>query len=190
VKYLTKDRLAAEQRMTDQYNSKMHEGKNQIKMRLYEKTVSGGHSHRWHPSAMLPITSCWCMQEEEICEMFKKIDKDMSGLLNTQELQKLFQSLHVFLSPYEIDNAMAEMDSSGDRGLSYEELKEWLIRSELWDPVGAAVASKRHTGMRESMSNSMRASRSSQAGSKSPQPPPPNGKSPRSEVVMPAATLV
>jgi hypothetical protein len=154
-----------EQRVKDEYHKKMGDSNVQIKNRLYYRTVRNGcgspppppllsHTRarltqipslfrlNWPSNDHPHLGGVWRLsgsaQEEEVQELFDGIDQDHSGMLNVRELQKLFKVLQVHLLPKEVENAMAEIDATGDGEISLQELKEWLVSRELWDPARAA----------------------------------------------------
>jgi len=66
-------------------------------------------------------------------------DIDQSGYVDETELQLMFQTLGVHLTTEEIATAFLEIDESGDGEISYEEMIEWLMKKELWDPETAGT---------------------------------------------------
>ena len=77
--------------------------------------------------------------EDDLHEMWVQADIDQSGYVDETELQLMFQTLGVHLTTEEIATAFLEIDESGDGEISYEEMIEWLMKKELWDPETAGT---------------------------------------------------
>ena len=63
-----------------------------------------------------------------------------NGYVDEEELQLMFKNMGVHLTLEETEKAFIEMDESQDGEISYEELIEWLMKKEFWDPEVAEQA--------------------------------------------------
>ena len=58
-------------------------------------------------------------------QMFKQVDRDGSGSLNTDEVRQLFVLLGMELEPQDVAAQVAKMDPNGDNMVTLEEFIEW-----------------------------------------------------------------
>jgi Ca2+-binding EF-hand superfamily protein len=57
--------------------------------------------------------------------------------MDAAELQFMFKRLGVEMSSTQVKALMVEIDEDKNDEISYEELIEWLMKNELWDPLGS-----------------------------------------------------
>ena len=66
--------------------------------------------------------------EDNLSEMFKKIDKDGDGSLDRDELLHVFESIGVTLPPDEFDaEIVSKMDTDSDGNVSFDEFCFWML---------------------------------------------------------------
>ena len=114
-RYLTAHMLEEEKRAQAEYDRKMNDGFEIMKRHIRN------------------------FSEDDLHEMWVQADIDQSGYVDETELQLMFQTLGVHLTTEEIATAFLEIDESGDGEISYEEMIEWLMKKELWDPETAGT---------------------------------------------------
>lgn len=112
--FKTHDQLEVEQRAKSQYMEKLHNHRQRVKERM-QFTI------------------------DEMRLKFKEIDLDESGMIDKREINIFFESVGLELTEEEIVATLAEMDDDDDVSIgteiSFEELTQWLIKSQMWDPV-------------------------------------------------------
>ncbi|OQS04831.1 hypothetical protein THRCLA_02960 [Thraustotheca clavata] len=67
--------------------------------------------------------------DERYEKLFMEYDKDGTGTIDAEEFTLLCGDLGLALSPKQIENIMASLDTSGDKLLNISELKAWLDTS-------------------------------------------------------------
>ena len=67
--------------------------------------------------------------------MWIAADYDQSGYVDTGELQFMFKRLGVELTSIQVKATMDEIDADSNDEISYEEMVDWLMAKELWDPT-------------------------------------------------------
>eukprot|EP01043_Picozoa_sp_COSAG02_P026908 COSAG02_NODE_1564_length_11912_cov_7.524676_2_plen_1114_part_00 len=77
------------------------------------------------------------MDEEDIHQMWIAADYDQSGFIDAAELQFMFKRLGVEMSSLQVKATMEEIDEDKNDEISYEEMIEWLMKKDLWDPARA-----------------------------------------------------
>jgi Ca2+-binding EF-hand superfamily protein len=75
--------------------------------------------------------------------MFEEIDTDGSGELTASELREVAEKLGGGLSEEEIDDAMMEMDHSGDGAIGVAEFQEWWTSARASDTTWTRLINKR-----------------------------------------------
>ncbi|GMH46577.1 hypothetical protein TrVE_jg514 [Triparma verrucosa] len=65
-----------------------------------------------------------------VSEVFKQIDESGNGLIDSNELAKLFEMLDCPVGETELTSAMKELDENGDGQIDFSEFTKWYIRSE------------------------------------------------------------
>ncbi|GMH72260.1 hypothetical protein TrLO_g4352 [Triparma laevis f. longispina] len=65
-----------------------------------------------------------------VSEVFKQIDESGNGLIDSNELAKLFEMLECPVGDTELTTAMKELDENGDGQIDFSEFTKWYIRSE------------------------------------------------------------
>ena len=112
-RYLTQSMIEEAARLQEAYDKKMHNELERIKGKL-----AG-------------------IDEDGIHEMWTAADYDHSGYMDAAELQFMFKRLGVEMSSAQVKALMVEIDEDKNDEISYEELIEWLMKNELWDPLGS-----------------------------------------------------
>lgn len=119
--FKTHDQLEVEQRARDQYLRKLHDHRKRVKERLQ-------------------------YTREEMRQKFKEIDLDDSGLIDKREINLFFESVGLELTEEEVKATVSDMDDDEDMSvgaeISFDEMTNWLIKSEMWDPDSVTNARK------------------------------------------------
>lgn len=68
------------------------------------------------------------VDEEELKQLFSKIDEDGSGLLDRDEVAALSEQLGAPLTKVKLDAAMADMDEDGSGEVDFDEFRAWWAR--------------------------------------------------------------
>ena len=58
--------------------------------------------------------------------------QDHSGAIDDRELKGFFRALEVHLTDKEVDNAMKDIDKSGDNSVGFDEMLAWLESKGVW----------------------------------------------------------
>ena len=77
------------------------------------------------------------LDEEDIHKMWIAADYDQSGFIDAAELQFMFKRLGVEMNSTQVKATMEEIDEDKNDEVSYEEMIEWLMKKDLWDPARA-----------------------------------------------------